>query len=256
MTGQCAEVPVTRRPRVALLATGNEVVRPGQTLQPGQIYSSNTYALSGLVREAGGEPVDMGDAPDTLQGLVSRLQTCMAADVVLTTGGVSVGPLALVKEAYERVGVTIDFWKVKMKPGKPIVFGHASVDDRRVPFFGLPGNPVSCMVGFLQFVRPWVRTALGEPRPFLPVVDAVADSDFRSRAGRARFERVVLTQRDGGWRCASTGGQSSHLLTSMGLADGLLVVPAGEAGPAMGEPARVQLLDSAHAGGAAPEFGW
>ena len=251
-----AHVSVTRRPRVAILATGNEVIRPGTPLKPGQIYSSNTYSLAGMVAEAGGQPIDMGGAPDTLEGLVSRLEACMTADVVLTTGGVSVGPFDFVKEAYEAIGVDIDFWKVKMKPGKPITFGHASRDGRRVAFFGLPGNPVSCLVGFLQFVRPWLKTALGEPRVFLPVVQAVADSDFRSRAGRARFERVALQQRDGRWHCASTGGQSSHLLTSMGAAGGLLVVPAGDQGPVVGETVRVQLLDSAELAGDSPDFGW
>lgn len=256
-----AEIGVVRRPRVAVLATGNEIVRPGRPLAPGQIYSSNTYSLSGMVAEAGGEPIDMGDAPDTLEGLVERLRVCMTADLVLTTGGVSVGPFDLVKEAFEAVGVEAEFWKVKMKPGKPITFGYANSDpgsgtNRRVAFFGLPGNPVSCLVGFLQFVRPWIKTALGEPRVFLPVVDAVADSDFRSRPGRARFERVALTQRSGQWVCSTTGGQSSHLLTSMGSAGGLLVVPAEEAGPQPGERVKVQLLEYVEIGGNTPGFGW
>jgi len=246
----CPDVEVIRRPSVAILSTGDEVVAPGQPLGPGQIYSSNNYALAGLVHEAGGLPRDMGNAPDALEGLIDQLRACLDADMVVTTGGVSVGLYDYVKEAYRALGAEMDFWKVKMKPGKPLAFGRIRVGDREVPLFGLPGNPVSCMVNFLEFVRPYLRSALGDPRPFLPVVDAVAGEAFHGRPDRLRLVRVRMSVEEGVWVARSTGTQSSGALQSMARAHGLMSLPAGVVSPQAGDAVRVQLLDPGFLDGA------
>jgi molybdopterin molybdotransferase len=251
-----AEVPVVRRPVVAILSTGDEIVQPGQPLGPGQIYSSNNVCLAGLVLEAGGIPRDLGNAPDNLDATLAHLEHALDADVVLTTGGVSVGEFDFVKEAYARLGVAMDFWKVRMKPGKPLAFGRVERGGRQVPLFGLPGNPVSCMVNFLQYVRPWMLTASGVPTPFLPVVEAIAGERLGDRPGRARLIRVVLEQTDAGLVCRSTGTQSSGALSSMAAAHGLaLLAPDVEAVEA-GGIIRVQLIERSFMDGASASYGW
>ena len=249
-------VPVRRRPRVAILSTGDELVAPGTPLGPGQIYSSNNYSLVGLVMAAGATPVDLGVAPDNLEQTVSALKKALEFDVVVTTGGVSVGVYDYVKEAYGALGAPLDFWKVKMKPGKPLAFGRAEHDGRSIPLFGLPGNPVSCMINFLQFVRPWLRMSLGFDAPWLPVVDARMAHGLRSKPGRARLERVVL-QRDGETLWArSTGSQSSGVLTSMAKASGLLLLDPEIREVAEGAPVRVQVVDPDFLDGEGPDYGW
>lgn len=247
-----SELAVRRRPVVAILTTGDEVVQPGTPLGPGQIYGSNAASLIGLTLDAGAVPLDLGNAPDDLDATREALHRAVAeADVVVTTGGVSVGQYDFVRDAVAAVGGGLDFWKVRMKPGKPLAFGHAG----RVPLFGLPGNPVSCMVNFLQFVRPWIRTSLGDPAPFLPVVEATAGHDFRDRPGRAKLLRVRLERRDGVMFALSTGSQSSGVLTSMGAADGLLLVGIDASAPNAGDKVRVQVTGPLP-GGATGDYGW
>jgi molybdopterin molybdotransferase len=175
---------------------------------------------------------------------------------VLTTGGVSVGAFDFVKEAHAELGASMDFWKVRMKPGKPLAFGRVQRGGGTIPLFGLPGNPVSCMVNFLQFVRPWIRKALGDARPWLPVVEAVAAHDFGGRSDRARLERVVLERSGGVWCARSTGSQSSGVLTSMVRAHGLLCIGVHQTPPRAGEVARVQLLDASFLDGETADYGW
>lgn len=238
-----AEIPVVQRPRVAVLSTGDEVVAPGAELRPGQIYSSNNLTLVGLVREAGCESLDLGSVGDDLEAIIQALEVALEGDVVVTTGGVSVGSYDFVKEAFARLGADISFWKVAMKPGKPLAFGWVQRGNRRIPLFGLPGNPVSCMVNFLEFVRPYLCTSMGRIDTGLRVVDAVAEEAFRVRPGRAKLERVRLGFRSGTLRCWSTGNQSSGVLSSMAQADGLLLIPADSSGYDVGEPVRVQLIN-------------
>ncbi len=246
-------LPVRRRPVVAVLSTGDEVVEVGRPLGPGQIWSSNNATLVGLVLQAGGVPLDLGNVPDELDATVAAMRRAVTeADVVVTTGGVSVGEYDFVKDALGALGASIDFWKVRMKPGKPLAFGKAG----RVPLFGLPGNPVSCMVNFLQFVRPWLRTSLGDPNPHLPVVDAVAGADFHERPGRARFVRVTLERGADRWVARPTGSQSSGVLTSMALAHGLMVLGPEAEPPSAGDDVRVQLIDPSFLDGPGPDFGW
>jgi molybdopterin molybdotransferase len=250
----CATLPVRRRPVVAVLTTGDEVVRPGEALGPGQIYSSNTYALCALAREAGAVPVDRGNAPDDLAVLLADLRAAAdsGADAIVTTGGVSVGAFDLVKEAMGAAGAEMDFWKVRMKPGKPLAFGRVG----RVPIFGLPGNPVSCMVNFLQFVRPWIRLAQGDPRPYLPVVDAVLVDGVRVHPGRAKLERVALSHEDGHLVARLAPNQSSGVLMSMVLAHGLLLLGEQVEEVPPGGNVRVQVFDAGFLAGASPGYGW
>lgn len=251
-----SRVPVRRRPVVAVLSTGDEVVPPGCPLGPGQIWSSNNASLVGLVREAGAVAVDHGIAPDDPAALRAALGACLRdADAVLTTGGVSVGAYDHVKEVMADLGVAMDFWKVRMKPGKPLAFGRVRRGGREVPVFGLPGNPVSCMVSFLQFVRPWLRTAMGDPRPFLPVVPARCGEDLRDGPGRARFVRVRLTVGPEGWIAHEAGNPSSGALSTLARAHGLLLLAPDEPAPRAGDPVRVQLLSSRFLDAAEPGYG-
>ena len=248
-------VRVRQRPLVALLSTGDEVVEPGWPLGDGQIHSSNTHALAGLVIEAGGQPLNCGIASDSEEALAAGLRRCLRADLILTTGGVSVGDFDFVKDAFEGGAAgdaALDFWKVRMKPGKPLAFG--TIQGRTV--FGLPGNPVSCMVNFLQFVRPVMRSMLGDPTPFLPVVEAAVEGAVKKRPGRALMERVRLRQEEGRIIASSYRNQSSGALSSMMHADGLLMLGAEAGGLEEGEIARVQVLRWGWMDGASPAYGW
>ena len=230
------------RPRIAVLATGNEVVAPGAPLGPGQLWSSNQVALSAAIEEQGGIAVDGGIAPDDLETTVEMLGKCMAyADAVITTGGVSVGAYDVVKEAFAAVGATMDFWRVDMKPGKPLAVGRAG----HTVLLGLPGNPVSALVNFHVFVRPWIRSWLGDPNPFHGRVTAVADAPIVDVVGRVKLVRVTLSvDASGTIRARPTGSQSSGAATSMARAHGLAILPGECGGVAMGERVEVLLLDA------------
>jgi len=235
-----AQVRVFRRPRVAILSTGNELADLGTEPGPGQIPNTNTYSLMAQVIEAGAEPINLGVVPDHLEAITERLRWGLAAaDVLVTSAGVSVGELDLVREALERTGAELHLWKVSMRPGKPITFGtHAGR-----PVFGLPGNPVSAMVTFELFVRPALRRMAGadsvdRPRLRVPALEMIANPG--SRRG---YLRVTLTPDTGGYGARLTGDQGSAILRSMVLADGLAVV-APDTTIAAGEPVDVILLRS------------
>jgi molybdopterin molybdotransferase len=253
--GACAalgipSVRVALRPRVAVLSTGDEVVEPGFPLGPGQIHSSNGYALCALVREAGGVPVNLGNAPDDPAAIAAAFRAGLRADLVLSTGGVSVGDFDHVKGVLADLGLTMDFWRVAMKPGKPLAYGI--LDGR--PVFGLPGNPVSCMVNFYQFVRPVLRSMLGDPRPFLPVVTANVLGSVARRPGRAEFVRVRLSRDGDTVRAEVAGHQGSAGVLSMADAHGFALIPA-DATEVAGRIA-VQVTDPAFACGAEPDYRW
>ena len=255
--GLCASVgrsmlTVARQPRVGIVSTGDEIVRSDQPLGPGQIYSSNSATLTALVSMAGGIPVDCGIAPDNLEATREAFQLAAECDLVLSTGGVSVGDFDLVRDAMVSLGATMEFWKIRMKPGKPLALGIIGGK----PAFGLPGNPVSCHVGFLQFVRPWLRTALGDPRPFLPVVKARLGFPFRKRAGRVEFSRVNVLLTDDGWLAEDTGNQSSGNPLSMATATGLLLAEEGALDLPIGAQVSIQLLQDHIDGISNPGYPW
>jgi len=244
-------VRVARQPRVAILSTGDEVMPVDAPLQPGQIHSSNTHTLMGMVAAAGGIGVDCGIAPDDPDELKQYLDRCVKEDLIVTTGGVSMGDHDHVKDAFDAHDAALDFWKIRMKPGKPLAFGSMGGK----PAFGLPGNPVSCMVGFLQFVRPVIRGFLGDPSPFLPVVRARLTNEVRKKPGRAEFCRVSLANLDG-IQATPAANVSSGAITSMVFADGFALLGEDCAGLAAGDEVSVQVLRWDWTGRSEARFDW
>jgi molybdopterin molybdotransferase len=232
-----ARVRVHQRPRVAILSTGDELAEPEAPLGPGQIPNSNTYTLAGLVAEAGGVPLNLGIARDDRAELEERVRAGLAADVLVSSAGVSVGDRDLVREVVERLGAVLDFWQVNMRPGKPLTFGR--IGGR--PFFGLPGNPVSCMVTFELFVRPALRRMGGHRILGRPRSRARALAPMRNPGSRWAYLRVRLEPDGDGLGARPTGEQGSAILRSMLLADALAVVPP-EARIAPGEAVDIILL--------------
>ena len=226
----CTDPVVYRRPRVAVLATGNELVEPeriADVIAATHIVNSNTPAVVAGLRAAGCEAIPLGIARDELADLRSRLERALDADALITTAGASVGDHDIVKQALEEIGCETLFWRVRIRPGSPFSFGLLrSVDGRTIPVFGLPGNPVSALVTFEILVRPVLRRMLGRSRLFPRVDAAIAGEDVRSPAGLVRFLRVQLREQAGGIpRAHLTGPQGSGILTSVAAADALLVVP-------------------------------
>ncbi len=217
-------VPVFRRPRVAVLATGDEVVEPSAPRPAGAVRDSNRYALMAAAREAGCEAISLGIAPDDYAGQrAAILRGLEHADVLLTSGGVSMGTRDLIKPILAEIG-TVHFGRINFKPGKPTTF--ATVGGTLI--FGLPGYPVSSLVSFEVVVRPALRALQGDARPERPLALAKLSAPVRPSHDRPEYQRVVLSWRDGTLWAASTGGQGSSRLLSMRGANGLLLVPAGD----------------------------
>jgi molybdopterin molybdotransferase len=204
-------VPVRRGPSVAVLVTGDELVPPESEPGPGQIRDSNSVALRALVSEAGGVPVPFPPVRDDRAATLEAFKRAAdMADLVISSGGVSVGGYDFVKPVIEELGA-IDMWRVAMQPGKPVVLGHIG----EVPFLGLPGNPVSIHVGFEQFVRPAIRKMRGCRSVLRPVLTAKLTETIEKRSGRLHFVRVRLDATDEGWRATPTGAQGSHIQSSL-----------------------------------------
>jgi len=233
-----ARVPVFRQPRVAILSTGDELADVDQPLAPGQIHNSNSYMLVGLVQQCGGVPIRLPVARDTVDEVRRLLREALAhaPDFIVTSAGVSVGAHDVVRTVVDELG-HVDIWRVNLKPGKPLAFG----DVGGVPFFGLPGNPVSAMVTFDIFVRPALRKAAGADPYAVPLATAVLDEDVRLD-GRRTYLRVTLGERDGALIARTTGTQSSGALMSLVLADGLLIIPEGRTEARVGDTFPVRLL--------------
>lgn len=227
-------VLVHRRPRVAVLSTGDELADLGTEPGPGQIPNTNTYSLLAQVREAGAEPVNLGVAPDRLDAIEERIRWGQAADVFVSSAGVSVGESDLVREAFTRCGAELHLWRVSMRPGKPITFGTRQ---RRL-IFGLPGNPVSAMVTFELFVRPALLRLAGHERVARPRIRARALDPIANPGHRRGYLRVTLGREGEEYGARLTGDQGSAILTSMVQADGLAVVP-GDSVIAKGESVEV-----------------
>jgi len=230
---------VYQRPRVAILATGNELADLGDPVTPNKIMNSNGYAVAAQVLEAGGIPVVLGIAEDRPEALQDRLEQGRTADVIVISGGVSVGAYDFVKDVLERMGVVLTFWKVAMKPGEPLAFG--TLGTKLV--FGLPGNPVSTMVTFEQFVRPSLRKMQGHTLLFRTIVEAVLMERITKRPGKMHFVRVSVKKNDGRYEVRTTGNQSSGVLTSMSRADGLLIFPTDATQMEKGETVKVQFWE-------------
>ncbi|MBF6600580.1 MAG: molybdopterin molybdotransferase MoeA [Dehalococcoidia bacterium] len=236
-----ARVRVHRRPLVAVLSTGDEVREPGEPLRPGQIYDSNAYSISAMVLEAGGIPKRLGIAQDTVEALTAKLREGLDADMLVTSAGVSRGDYDVVKDVLAKEG-EVDFWTVRMRPGKPLAFGAFPSGGRRVPHIGLPGNPVSSMVSFELFGRPAIFTMLGRSDWQRPLVRAIADERIENTDARRVFARAIVTRRDGRWHAVLTGSQGSGVLTSMAAGNALAIVPEDLPGIAAGEEVDCMML--------------
>ncbi len=231
-------LPCARRPRVAVLVTGDELAEPGHDLGPGRIYSSNAFALAGLVARSRAAIVSRGTVRDSAESTRKALENALgAADVICVSGGVSVGPHDHVKPVLRDLGVTERFWGVALRPGKPTWFGTRN----GTLVFGLPGNPVSAMVTFQLFVRPALAALQGAAAE-ADRVSAVLDESVPLHPLREQAVRVRLSARGDGWHATTTGEQGSHMLTSMLGADGLALVAPGEGEAARGTRVEVELL--------------
>ena len=233
------EVACARRPRVNLLTTGDELQEPGEPLRPGAIRNSNAYSVSGLIRRSGAVLGAVEMVPDDRDATADALARALTGDVVVISGGVSVGPHDHVRPTLAALGAEEVFWGVALRPGKPTWFGVAPSG---CLVFGLPGNPVSAMVTFLLFVRPAIRAMLGASPTQADRATAVLDSDYPKQPGRAHVVRCRLELRDDGWHATPTKDQGSHVLTSMLGADALAIIPTTSGTVRAGERVEIELL--------------
>ena len=219
------EVAVNRRPKVAIVSTGDELTPLGEPLKPGKIRDSNRYGIFAQVENAGGTPIDMGIAPDD-EAETERIfrESISKADALITSGGVSVGEHDIVKNVLTKLG-EMNFWRVAMKPGKPQAYGK--IDGK--PVFGLPGNPVSSLVVFELFVRPALLKMAGHTDLLRPTFKATLETDVTNKDGRVNFMRAILTEYDAQYIAKTTGPQGSGILHSLVLANGLITIPSGAA---------------------------
>lgn len=230
------QVAVRQPPRVAVLSTGDEVAEPGTPRRPGQIYDANRFTLRGLVEQCGGRVLDLGIVPDRREVLRARLEEASAAaDIVITSGGVSVGVYDLVKEVLGELG-GIDFWQVAMQPGRPLAVGRIG----QAHFFGLPGNPVASTLTFMLFVRPALFKLAGRRRLFPDSWPARAQEPMRKKPGRREFKRGVLRFGERGWEVRTTGPQGSGILSSMVAGNCLIVLEEERGDVAPGETVLVE----------------
>lgn len=236
-------VKVIRRPVVAVLATGDELVDAGQPLPPGKLYNSNSYSIAALVLRYGGIPRVLGIARDNMASLVEKIESGLNCDMFITTAGVSVGDYDIVKDVLAKQG-EIAFWTVRMKPGKPLAFGVLrGKAGKKIPQLGLPGNPTSAMVSFEQFGRPAILKMLGKKNLKKPTVPAVLEDSLKNQDGRRTYARAVVSKANGGYHAKLTGPQGSGILTSMSLANGLVVIPEDVPRVKAGDVVQVQMLD-------------
>jgi len=243
-----SRVAVHRRPRVAILSGGDELVEIDGDVSGGRIVASNAYMLWAACRALGAEPYSLGIAADRPESVEAQFSAALSADCIVSTAGVSVGDHDHVRPVLEKLGCQLEFWGVRMKPGYPLAFGRfqakpGSGEGAGPLVFGLPGNPVSASVCFEQFVRPALRLMMGRQDLYRPLLTARVVDGLRKKPGRLHFVRVTLEQSGGEWIARSTGNQSSGVMTSMTQAHGLLIFPEEASELAPGATALVQVLD-------------
>lgn len=231
------QLPVWRKPKVAVFSTGDEVCQPGEPLKPNCIFDSNRFTVQGMLQKLGCEIIDLGILEDTEEAMATALEKAAAqADVVITSGGVSVGDADFIKPVMERLG-SIDFWRISMRPGRPLAFGK--IGDTLL--FGLPGNPVAVMVSFMQFVQPALRKMMGEPNWKPQMFRATATESMLTRVGRTEFQRGIMKLNAlGELEVATTGYQGSGVLSSMVLGNCLIVIDECQAEVNPGDKVWVQ----------------
>jgi molybdopterin molybdotransferase len=232
-------VSVYQRPLVAILCTGEELVDVDGDWNEVKIVSSNSYTLAAQVKDCGAIPIQLGIAKDRKEEIEEKLRQGIRADVLISSAGISVGDYDFVKDVLNDLGMEMVFWKVAMKPGKPLAFGTIG----KKPVFGLPGNPVSSMVSFEQFVRPSLLKMMGHRQLFRPVVEAILREDIYKEVGKRHFIRAFVSFEDNHYFVAVTGAQGSEILRSMVRANSLIVIPEDREIVRAGEKVKVQLLD-------------
>ena len=248
------EVQVFRRPIVAILSTGDELLTPGDAPAPGKIFDSNSYGLAALVVQYGGVPRRAGIAQDTIEALAAKIREALqSADLIVTSAGVSRGDFDVVKEVLAREGA-VDFWTVRMKPGKPLAFGQFDAppsaehpQGRKVPHIGLPGNPVSSLLAFELFGRAAIQKMMGRSPQPRPLIRAIADEPIVNTDMRRVYARAIVSQaEDGRWHARLTGPQGSGVLTSMALANGYAICPEDRDQVDVGEECDVLMVTWEH----------
>lgn len=232
-------IKVTRKPKIAILATGDEVIEVKDKLKPGKLRNSNTYILCSQILNCGGIPKNLGIARDKAGQLERKISRGFDCDIILTSGGVSVGDYDLVKDVLARIGTDIQFWKVAMRPGKPLVFGKI----RSIPVFGLPGNPVSGMVSFEVFVRPMILKMLGQKDGHQREIEAVLEEKVKKKRGFRYFLRARTRWEGGRYLTRPVGPHGSAILKSMALANSLIILPEDEEFISRGRKVTVRFLD-------------
>jgi molybdopterin molybdotransferase len=231
-------VTVYRKPEISILTTGSELVESGKPLADGKVRNSNAVVLAALARQLGCPSSDLGIAPDEKITLKAMMTDGLRSDLLLTSGGVSVGKYDLVVEALREIGGTVKFWKVNIKPGMPLLFALCGGK----PFFGLPGNPVSAMVTFLQFVRPALMRMMGSAQTSPFRFRARIEEEIRKGDGKRHYMRAILTDGGGAFHVRTTGPQISNMLTSLSRADCLIILPEDRDHVRPGEEVEVELL--------------
>ncbi|MFW7266697.1 gephyrin-like molybdotransferase Glp [Gluconacetobacter sp. Hr-1-5] len=236
-----AWVAVRRRPVVVILSTGDEIALPGEPIAPGGIANSNTPMLAALVRACGGVPVMLPSARDTASDIARLAQGIETADLLLTAGGASVGRYDLVQQGLERIGLAVDFWKIAMRPGKPLMHGRIG----RVPVLGLPGNPVAALVCGLIFALPAIRTLAGHAEPRLPEDLAILGGDLPENDRRADYLRATLSRApDGNLIATAFNRQDSAMLHILARSEALIMRPPHAPPARAGAPCRIIRLDT------------
>ena len=234
-----SQIAVGQRPTVAILSTGDEILELDETPEGPQIFNSNGHMLAAQIKSAGGIPVYLGIAKDTEEDLMEKFAWALKADIVVSSGGVSVGDYDLVKSTLQKMGQEMLFWKVAMKPGKPLAFGRIG----KTPIFGLPGNPVSSFVSFEQFVRPSLRKVLGCSDLSHKTVQAKLTRTINKKPGRLHFLSSIVSWADGEYTVTPAGEQGSGILKSAANANGLLIFPLEAEEIKQGQEVAVQLLE-------------
>jgi molybdopterin molybdotransferase len=231
---------VTRKPRVAIISTGNELVQPGETLAPGQIIASNGFALAAFVAQSGGEPINLGIARDEESALADLIDRAAGADLLLTSGGASVGEHDLVQSVLKAKGMALDFWKIAMRPGKPLMFGTLGTAKGALKVIGLPGNPVSAIVTSTLFVGPAIARMLGESEVGPRIVKARLGIDLPANDLRQDYLRAAVIEDQAGFVATPFGKQDSAMLSALSRSGGLVIRPPHA--PALKAGAEVEMV--------------
>ena len=215
-----SNIYVYRKPKVSIIISGDEIADIDEPLIKGKVKNSNTYTLISMIKESGGIPINRGIIKDDKENLKKAIKECLNSDIILSTGGVSVGDYDFTKEVIEELGFKVHFWKLRIKPGKPLLF--ATFEDKL--YFGIPGNPVSTMVIFYNFIMPAILKMQGKNNIFLPETEAILDEDLKKKDERKEYIRGILYKKNGKLYVKSTGPQGSGILKSMVLGNCFIVV--------------------------------